>query len=59
MQPGDHNHLRIMRILKCLTLCGLHDQAAAFLRRLLALPGQDRISAASRQYWRNAVGRMG
>ena len=59
LQPGDHNHLRITRILKCLTLCGLHDQAAAFLRRLLALPGQDRISAASRQYWRNAVGRMG
>lgn len=56
---GDHNHLRITRILKCLTFCGLHDQAAAFLRRLLALPGQDLISAASRQYWRDAVGRMG
>lgn len=54
--PEDHNHLRITRILKCLTLCGLQDQAAAFLRRLLTLPGQDRITAASRQYWRDAVG---
>jgi hypothetical protein len=54
--PEDHNHLRITRILKCLTLCGLQSQAAAFLRRLLALPDQDRITAASRQYWRDAVG---
>jgi hypothetical protein len=56
LHPGDHNHLRITRILKCLTLCGLQSQAAAFLRRLLALPDQDRITAASRQYWRDAVG---
>jgi hypothetical protein len=53
--PEDHNHLRITRILKCLTLCGLKDQAAAFLKALLALPGQDRITSESRRYWREAV----
>ena len=55
LHPGDHNHLRITRILKCLTLCGLRDRAEAFLRLLLAPPGQDRISTASRQFWRDAV----
>ena len=54
--PGDHNHLRITRILKCLTLCGLRDRAAAFLRRLEALPAQDRVTPASRRFWRDAVG---
>jgi hypothetical protein len=53
--PGNHNHLRITRILRCLTLCGLQDQAAAFLKALLALPGQDRITSESRRYWRDAV----
>ncbi len=54
--PEDHNHLRITRILRCLTLCGLEKQAAAFLKRLLALPGQERITEESRRYWRAAVG---
>jgi Opioid growth factor receptor (OGFr) conserved region len=54
--PGNHNHLRITRILRCLTLCGLQDQAAAFLKALLALPGQDRITNESRRFWREAVG---
>jgi hypothetical protein len=56
LSPGNHNHLRITRILKCLTLCGLQDRAAAFLKALLALPGQDRITSESRRYWREAVG---
>lgn len=56
LSPGNHNHLRITRILKCLTLCGLQDRAAAFLKTLLALPGQDRITSESRRYWREAVG---
>ena len=54
--PEDHNHLRITRILKCLTLCGLNDQAKAFLKALLALPGQHQITSESRRYWRDAVG---
>jgi Opioid growth factor receptor (OGFr) conserved region len=53
--PGDHNHLRITRILKCLTLCGLKDQAAAFLKALLVLPRQDQITNESRRFWRDAV----
>lgn len=54
--PEDHNHLRITRILKCLTLCGLKDQATAFLKALLAAPGQDHITNKSRRFWRDAVG---
>jgi hypothetical protein len=56
LRPGNHNHLRITRILRCLTLCGLHDRAEGFLKALLALPGQDRITSESRRYWREAVG---
>ena len=56
LSPGNHNHLRITRILKCLTLCGLKDRAAAFLKALLALPGQDHITSDSRRFWRDAVG---
>ena len=50
--PRNHNHLRITRILRCLTLCGLRDRAAAFLKCLLALPGQERITEESWRYWR-------
>jgi Opioid growth factor receptor (OGFr) conserved region len=54
--PEDHNHLRITRILKCLTLCGLSDRAAAFLRRLEAVARPDRVTPESLRFWRNAVG---
>ena len=53
--PGDHNHLRITRILKCLTLCGLKSEAQAFLDALSALPDQERVSDDSRWYWKDAV----
>ncbi len=55
LSPGDHNHLRITRILKCLRLCGLKNRAAAFLKRLLALPEHDGPTGESRRYWREAV----
>jgi hypothetical protein len=54
---GDHNHLRITRILKCLCICGLDVPARAFLACLLELrvqqPGE--ISDETLAYWRDAV----
>jgi hypothetical protein len=58
---GNHNHLRITRILRCCSLAGLEWEARAFLRALedvyaeesrKARPG---ISAESLRYWRQAV----
>jgi Opioid growth factor receptor (OGFr) conserved region len=52
---GDHNHLRITRILKCLHACGLHDHAAAFLEALLAVAEPGRVSDETLGYWKRAV----
>lgn len=52
---GDHNHLRITRILKCLSVCGLDDHAAAFLRALLAVAEPGRVSEETLGYWKRAV----
>jgi hypothetical protein len=58
LHPGNHNHLRITRILKSLTLLGLREDAEAFLECLEAIyaeaPGK--ISAASLRFWRAAIG---
>ena len=53
--PEDHNHLRITRILKCLTRCGLRNEAAAFLRRLEAVADPRRVTPTSLRFWRDAV----
>ncbi|HVS37750.1 MAG TPA: opioid growth factor receptor-related protein [Gemmataceae bacterium] len=53
--PDDHNHLRITRILKCLTMCGLQAEATAFLRRLEAVADPSRVTRQSLHYWRQAV----
>jgi hypothetical protein len=53
-----HNSLRITRILKCLTLLGLDDEARAFHAALVALCASERgcgINAMSRAYWRTAL----
>jgi hypothetical protein len=54
---GDHNHLRITRILKCLCICGLDAPARAFLACLLDLREQQprEISNETLAYWRDAV----
>jgi hypothetical protein len=52
---GDHNHLRITRILKCLSACGLDDYAAGFLRALLAVAEPGRVSEETIGYWKRAV----
>jgi len=56
---GDHNHLRITRILKCLSACGLQEHAAAFLRALLAVAEPGRVSEETIGYWRRAVAAQG
>jgi Opioid growth factor receptor (OGFr) conserved region len=53
----DHNYLRITRILKCLTILGLPDEALAFYRCLERIYQEesDRIGGETFQYWKNAV----
>jgi hypothetical protein len=59
--PGNHNHLRITRILRGLSLCGLEAEANAFFtclsriyeaERRKARPG---ITDDTFRYWRSAV----
>jgi hypothetical protein len=57
LRPGNHNHLRITRILRCCALAGLDAEARVFLKRLEAIYSESRgkISAESLRYWREAV----
>ena len=52
---GDHNHLRITRILKCLGACGLGGHAAALLKGMLAIAEPGKVSQVTLGYWRGAV----
>ncbi len=58
LHPGNHNHLRITRILKSLALLGLMEEAGAFLKCLEAIYAEDpgQISAVSLRFWRAAIG---
>lgn len=57
LYPGNHNHLRITRVLCCLHLFGLDKQAKAFFRALTdtfaKYPG--RITTESYMFWENAA----
>lgn len=58
MTPGNHNMLRITRVLRCLTLLGLPTQARAFLaalERLYDAGSAPTIGAMTLRYWRDAV----
>jgi hypothetical protein len=60
LRPGNHNHLRITRILKCLCLLGLEPEARAFFECLHCLydtqePGRAAISERSFRFWESAV----
>ena len=61
LSPGNHNHLRITRILKSLTLLGLEEEARAFQRCLAGIDaeeqasGRRRITRATARFWREAV----
>ncbi|MEO1403794.1 MAG: opioid growth factor receptor-related protein [Cyanobacteria bacterium J06635_1] len=53
----DHNYLRITRILKCLMIFGLKDEAQAFYDclRQIYQEDSDQIGGETFEYWTNAV----
>ena len=59
LTPGNHNHLRITRILRSTRLLGLEQESKAFFRALEALYGTDQgrrnIGGVSFRYWQSAV----
>ena len=63
--PGNHNHLRITRILRCLTLLGLDAEAKAFLECLAEIYEDEQnkpspaISNETMGYWRKASVQLG
>ncbi len=54
LHPGNHNHLRITRILKCLGLLGLEPEAGAFFTALQSIYKEfpNRITGRTFQFWR-------
>jgi opioid growth factor receptor-like protein len=60
ISPGNHNHLRITRILKCLRLLGLDEEATAFFSWLKEIYDEERrkprpgISERTFQFWMSA-----
>jgi hypothetical protein len=57
LSPGNHNMLRVTRILKCLRLCGLEEYARAFLAFLLKIHAEcpREIGVETLAYWRESV----
>jgi hypothetical protein len=53
----NHNYLRITRILKCLMILGLQDEAQAFYNCLQQIYREEseQIGGETFQYWKNAV----
>jgi len=60
LRPGNHNHLRLTRILESLATLGLTAEARALQRCLLedvyAGPGAESVSARTADFWRRAIG---
>jgi hypothetical protein len=61
LSPGNHNHLRITRILRCLNVLGLEAEAKAFLECLAEIYQDEQskplpaISSETFEYWRRAL----
>ena len=58
LRPGDHNLLRVTRILRSLTLLGLRPYAEAFLAALLDAHASGTVppvNPVTLRYWRDAV----
>jgi hypothetical protein len=60
LRPGNHNHLRLTRILQCLWILGLRAEAQALQRCLLIDvyegPGRGRIARDTWAFWKDALG---
>jgi hypothetical protein len=56
LMPGNHNHLRITRIIKCLRLLGLEAEAQAFYEYLAGIYERERhnITAETFRFWSDA-----
>ena len=56
--PGNHNHLRLTRILRSTLLLGLEAESKALFRALNAIYGEypDRIPARTHAFWSTAAG---
>src|ERR1700677_2746795 len=65
LSRGNHNHLRITRILRCSSLLGLEAEAKAFFDCLSEICDDEQnkplpaISDETMLYWREAVGDAG
>jgi hypothetical protein len=61
LTPGNHNHLRITRILRCYSLLGRAAEARAFHQALkeIAREHPGAVTERSLQFWRNAVSEPG
>jgi hypothetical protein len=57
LTPNNHNHLRLTRIVHCLALCGLENEAKALLDCLLEVARQrpGAVTMRTLEFWRNAV----
>jgi hypothetical protein len=60
LRPGNHNHLRLTRIMQCLGTLGLREEARALQRCLVDEihegPGRGRITRETLAFWRDALG---
>lgn len=65
LSPGNHNHLRITRILRCSTVLGLESEAKALFNCLSEIYEEEQnkslpaIGDETMLYWREAVGEAG
>ena len=56
LTPGNHNHLRITRIIKCLRLLGLEAEAQAFYEYLAGIyeTQPHNITSEAFRFWSDA-----
>jgi hypothetical protein len=61
LRPGNHNHLRLTRIMQSLWVLGLRAEARALRRCLIADvypgPGRNRITRETYEFWLEAIDR--
>jgi hypothetical protein len=60
LTPGNHNHLRLTRMLRCLHILGLEQESAALFAALRNIyekqaPGHGQITPETFRYWQHAT----